>query len=284
MLRLEQQHVAVVAGRDELVLQDAIGVLPAQEAFHHARELRPQAQEAPARLRQPRRGVVRDLARPEDGPANGPRHLARVADARGQVAETRDGLGRPHPPGDLDPPFDEGSDVEQGPRLEVGAGNPGGGQGLWQIGQVVVGLPPEAPEERHPLGRGLEGLPDAGGIGERLERFDPDPPLDRPRLQEEQRPDFVELQSSKSVSVHDPRTTPWPRFRDLSRKHRPLCALKDWDTAIPALAPSPVRPKPTGPQGRDRTTYKMWRINGFVKEMEQENVAPAPALGSGRRG
>ncbi len=48
MLRLQQQHVAVVAGRDELVLQDAVGVLPAQEAFHHARELRPQSKEAPA--------------------------------------------------------------------------------------------------------------------------------------------------------------------------------------------------------------------------------------------
>ena len=106
----------------------------------------------------------------------------------------------------------EGSDVEQGPRLEVGAGNPGCGQGLRQIGQVVVGLPPEGPEERHPLGRGLEGLPDAGGIGERLERFDPDPPLDGLRLQEEQRPDFVELQSPKSVSVHDPARLLGPVF------------------------------------------------------------------------
>ncbi len=198
------------------------------------------------------------------------------------MAEARDGLGRPHPPGDLDPAFDEGSDVEQGPRLEMRAGNPGGGQGLHQIGQVVVGLPAEGPEEGHPLGSGLEGLPDPGGIGERLERFDPDPPLDGPRLQKEQRPDLVELQSPKTVSVHDPARLLGPVFGNLSRKHRPLCALKDWDTAIPALAPSPVRPKPTGPQGRDRTRYKMWRINGFVKEMEQENVVPAPVLAVGR--
>ncbi len=195
MLRLQEQHVAVVAGGDELVLKHAVGVLPAQEALHHARELRLQAQEAAAHLQEPRRGVVRHLPRADDGLADGPGHRAQVADAGGQVAEPWGPLRRPDPACDLEPAFDEGSDVHEGPRLEVRAGDPGRGQGLGQVGQIMVGLAAEASEKRPPLRRDRQGLADTAGFGQRLERLDAGLPLRRPGLVKEQRLNFVELQN-----------------------------------------------------------------------------------------
>ena len=70
VLGLQQQHVAVVARGDELVLQHAVGVLALQERLHHRGELRAQAHEGPPRLGELGRSVVRHLAARKDGAAN----------------------------------------------------------------------------------------------------------------------------------------------------------------------------------------------------------------------
>ena len=63
VLGLQQQHVAVVARGDELVLQHAVGVLAAQERLHDRLELRRAGGRGVRRISARRgRGVVGDLA------------------------------------------------------------------------------------------------------------------------------------------------------------------------------------------------------------------------------
>ncbi len=98
VLGLQQQHVAVVAGGDDPVLQQPLGVGAAEVALHDARELRPQAQERPADVGELRRGVVGHLARGQDAPGGWPRPR-RPCPAPRRPGATGGGCRPPGPPG-----------------------------------------------------------------------------------------------------------------------------------------------------------------------------------------
>ena len=176
VLGLQQQHVAVVAGGDDLVLQQPLGVAAAQVALHDARELRPQAQQRAAEVGEPRRGVVGHLARGQERPADRHRHVARVLDLGRQAGEPRGAFDPGHAPGDLDAAFDERGQVGERAGLEVGPADPGARQGLARVGEVVVGLAADARGGAPPPRWSGPGLPDAGRLGERPEPFQASPP------------------------------------------------------------------------------------------------------------
>ena len=202
LLRLEQQNVAVVAHRDDPVLQQPLRVAAAQVPFHHGRELRLQAQERPAHVGELRRRVVRHLARGQQRATHGGRDVGRVLGFRRQPGEAGCVLGPGDPARDLDAAFDEGREVGERPRLEVRAARPRHGQGRGGVGQVVVGLAAEGPQERHTLARPDEGGADGARIGAGLEARQAGEALRRAGLLQQQRTDLVELESGQRVSVH----------------------------------------------------------------------------------
>ena len=93
VLGLQQQHVAVVARRDDAVLQQPLarrgcaGSPPSRDVSCDFRR----SERAP-QLGEPRRGVVGHLARRQERAADGDRHVARVLDAR---RRRRASAGRP---------------------------------------------------------------------------------------------------------------------------------------------------------------------------------------------
>ena len=202
LLRLEQQHVAVVAHRDDAVLQQPLGVAAAQVSLHHGRELRLQAEERPAHVGELRRRVVGHLARRQERAADGRGHVGRVVRFRGQAREAGCVFGAGDPARDLDAALDERREVGERPRLEVGAARPGHGQGPGGVGQVVVGLAAEGPEECHTLPGAGQGVADGARIGLRLEARQAGEALHGPGLLQKQRTDLVEFESGQRVSVH----------------------------------------------------------------------------------
>ena len=201
VLRLEQQHVAVVARGDELVLEQAIGVARAQEGFHDRGELRAEPGESAACLLELRRRVVGDLARGEERPADDRGDGRDVADARSEAGEAGSVLRFPHPPADLDAALDERRHVEEHARLEVVALHPGRGEGLGEIGKVVVRLPAGSAQECNAFARPREGLLDLARPGGRLEALQAVAAGGRARLHQEQGPDLVELQGPETMAV-----------------------------------------------------------------------------------
>ena len=169
VLGLQQQHVAVVARGDELVLQQPVGVLAAEEATP-SRDVSCdlQAQRGCGAV-SASRGEASSATSPDgqDGAADGGGHVARVARPReARLASARRALGARHAPGDLDAALDERGDVEEGARLEVQALDAGGGQGLGEVGQVVVGLAAERREAGPPpRWSGRRASRTAAGIG-----------------------------------------------------------------------------------------------------------------------
>ena len=197
LLGLQQQHVAVVARGDDAVLQQALALGAAQVAFHHARQLGAQPHERAPQLGEPRRGVVAELARGQQGPPDGDRHGARVLDARSQARERGSPVDAGDPTRDLDAALDERGQVGERPRLEVAAPDPGAGERLLGVREVVVRLAAELPEERNTLARPRQGAPDGLRLDQRSEPFEPGTPRTGAHLLEQKGENAIELQCFK---------------------------------------------------------------------------------------
>ncbi len=172
VLGLEEKHVAVVAGGDELVLQEAVRLLAAQERLHHARELGPEESEGPPGLRQLGRSIVRHLPRGKDRPPDGRPHRGQVLDLRGQAREAGHAPLHAHHARDLPSSLDEGGHIHQCGRGEVEARHPGRGQDLREVGEVVIGLPADRFQEGDRLGGHGQGVADGVGLGLGLQGLD----------------------------------------------------------------------------------------------------------------
>ena len=137
-----------------------------------------EAQERAADVGELRRGVVGHLARGQERPADRRGHVARVLHLGGEARQAGGAVHPGHPAGDLDAALDERGEIRERPGLEVGSPHPGPREGLGRVGEVVVGLAADDPEERHPLARPGQGLPDGRRLGEGLEGLQASPSLD----------------------------------------------------------------------------------------------------------
>ena len=197
LLGLEQQHVAVVARGDDAVLQQALALGAAQVALHHARQLGAQPHERAPQLGEARRGVVAELARGQKGPPDGDRHGARVLDARSQARERGSPVHAGDATRDLDAALDERGQVGERARLEVAAPDPGAGERLLGVREVVVRLAAELPEERDALARPRQGAPDGLRLDQRGEPLEPGTPRTRAHLLEQEGANAIEFQCFK---------------------------------------------------------------------------------------
>ena len=98
LLGLQQQHVAVVARRDDAVLQQPLALGAPEVALHHARELGAQPQQRAPQLGEPGRGVVAELARRQERPADRDRDRASCPRPGRRAARAR--ARRPRAPRD----------------------------------------------------------------------------------------------------------------------------------------------------------------------------------------
>ena len=170
VLGLEQQHVAVVARRDDAVLQQPLGVAAAQVALHHGRELRLQAQERAAQRRRaaarrrppprPRAGA-RGGRPPRPRSCPGPRRRAGRAAGAPSTRATRRAISTPPSMNEARSASARGS--RWAPRARATA------ERLGRVGQVVVGLAADGAEQRHTLARPGQRLADGAGIGRGLQ-------------------------------------------------------------------------------------------------------------------
>ena len=206
VLGLEQQHVAVVARGDELVLQQAVGVLAAQERLHHRLELRAQARRARGASR-PAAARRRPPPRPRAGSRGGWRAArslvsgttdARQATSPGAPSDARDARGRSRTRPRRTRP-------RRAARAARGAGPPRApraGAPRCPAGRGRAGGP--APRRRRdaPRSSGRRRRPDGSGVSrggrEALERA-PGPAAE-PAWPRTQRPDRLELQRSESIA------------------------------------------------------------------------------------
>ena len=210
---LQEKDVPVVPGRDDPVLKQPLGLPGVKVPLHHGGELGPQAGQGAPGLGELRRGVVRHLSGGPDRLADRRGDLRGVPGRRGQAREQRCVVGPADGTDDLEAPFDERGQVQKPPRLEVGALDPGPGQGRGGIGEIVIGLSSQRLQEAPRLAGPGQGLPNGLGIGERLQAQEARPSWDRPRPLGDQGPHAVELEHAKSVSVQ--------LFTDFSREGNP---------------------------------------------------------------
>ena len=128
---LHEQHEPVVAGGDDLVLQEPVGVMVAQVRLHHGRELAAQAHRGCGAAR--RGGATRRRPPRRSGGWRGgwPTATSVVSVTWDACAASRGRAFHPgHAVGDLDAALDERGHVEERPGLEVQARHPRPGQEL----------------------------------------------------------------------------------------------------------------------------------------------------------
>jgi hypothetical protein len=173
-----------------------------------------------------------------------------------------------HPAGDLDCALDERRHVGKSQRLEVQALDAGRGKDRGHVGKVVVGLAAEGLEDANALRGEAQRLTDGGDLAQGRQGKDAPPAALRARVLKQKGPDLVELERPKRHSVHVAKPTLYSieLVSEAPEARNPLGAAR-------ALFPVEVavheedrdRPPIPVPQRGDRTTDKMWRINGFVK-------------------